>query len=248
MVNYRRLLLIFLSFSVLLTLGYAVFAGASASAHTPVQICFGRGAVAATVFASSDRFDIYAIDPQDNGELVMSFSQEYLQTFPADGEARLLGESDRHIPIAFYRNANRLYRMVAGPDAEGKFFECTFNAVCAHERTWIGEANRPTDEVVPVCDQGLVPTAFSTVASTVTSSTSPTNPPTTVTAGPTPTDTVTSTNTATPTDTVTPTNTATPTDTVTPTNTATPTDTVTPTNTPTPTDTIMPTNTLEPLR
>ena len=115
------------------------------------QICFGRGAVAATVYITGDRFDVYAIDPQDNGELVMSFTQEYLRTIPAGDEARLLGDSDRHIPIEFYRNANRLYRMVAGPDAEGKFFECTFGGACSHERTWIGEANRPTDEIVPVC-------------------------------------------------------------------------------------------------
>lgn len=122
------------------------------------QICFGRGAVAATVFMTGSKIDIYAIDPQDNGELVMSFTQEYLRTIPATGEARLLGDSDRHIAIEFYRNANRLYRMVAGPDAEGKFFECTFGGACSHERTWIGEANRPTDEVVPVCGPVIVPT------------------------------------------------------------------------------------------
>jgi hypothetical protein len=122
------------------------------------QICFGRGAVAATVFIRGDSIDIYAIDPLDNGELVMSFTQEYLRTIPAGDEARLLGDSDRHIPIEFYRNANRLYRMVAGPDAEGKFFECTFGGACSHERTWIGEANRPTDEVVPVCAPVIEPT------------------------------------------------------------------------------------------
>jgi acyl carrier protein len=126
-------------------------------------VCFGRGAVAATVFKTGDSIDIYAIDSLDNGELVMSFTQEYLRTLPVEDEARLLGDSDRHIPIEFYRNANRLYRMVAGPDAEGKFFECTFGGVCSHERTWIGEANRPTDEVVPVCDPVIVPTAFATV-------------------------------------------------------------------------------------
>jgi hypothetical protein len=127
------------------------------------QICFGRGAVAATVFMTGSTIDIYAIDPQDNGELVMSFTQEYLRTIPAGDEARLLGDSDRHIPIEFYRNANRLYRMVAGPDAEGKFFECTFGGACSHERTWIGEANRPTDEVVPVCAPVIVPTISPTM-------------------------------------------------------------------------------------
>lgn len=122
------------------------------------QICFGRGAVAATIFATGDRFDVYAIDPNDNGELVMSFTQEYLKTLPpADDEARLLGDSDRHIPIEFYRNVNGFYRMVAGPDAEGKFFECTFGGACSHERTWIGEANRPADEVVPVCQPPAAP-------------------------------------------------------------------------------------------
>jgi hypothetical protein len=128
------------------------------------QICFGRGAVAATVFVTGDSIDIYAIDPLDNGELVMSFTQEYLRTLPIEDEARLLGDSDRHIPIEFYRNANRLYRMVAGPDAEGKFFECTFDGACAYERTWIGEANRPTDEVVPVCAPVIVPTGQPTLA------------------------------------------------------------------------------------
>jgi hypothetical protein len=137
-------------------------------------VCFGRGAVAATVFVTGDSIDIYAIDPLDNGELVMSFTQEYLRTIPATGEARLLGDSDRHIAIEFYRNANRLYRMVAGPDAEGKFFECTFGGACSHERTWIGEGNRPTDEVVPVCDPVAVPTALVTNSPTVTPTVTPT--------------------------------------------------------------------------
>lgn len=141
------------------------------------QICFGRGAVAATVFATSDRFDIYAIDPLDNGELVMSFTQEYLRTIPATGEACLLGDSDRHIAIEFYRNANRLYQIVAGPDAEGKFFECTFGGACVHERTWIGEGNRPTDEVVPICDPVIAATAQSTLPPTATNTLSPTNTP-----------------------------------------------------------------------
>ena len=239
MVNIRRLLFIFPLFVVMLTLVQAVFAGAGASDDTSRQICFGRGAAAATVFASADRFDIYAIDPLDNGELMMSFSQEYLRTIPATGEARLLGKSDRHIPIEFYRNANGWYRMVAGPDAEGKSFECTFDAVCAHERTWVGEGNRPTDEIVPVCDSVIVPTN----GPTLTASASPTNPPlptATITASPTgptntPTDTPTATSTVTPTDTPTDTPTATmalPSDTPTPTPTDTP--------TPTPTETDLP--------
>lgn len=238
MLNYRRIVFIAPLFVVALMLGYAVFAGASASDGTSNQICFGRGAAAATVFASADRFDIYAIDPFDHGELVMSFSQEYLSTIPVEGEARLLGESDRHIPIAFYRNANRLYRMVAGPDAEGKFFECTFNAVCAHERTWIGESNRPTDEIVPVCDPVSVPTA----GPTATPSASPTNPPLpTYTLSPT--FTLSPGSTHTPTDTVEPTVTFTPTDTEEPTVTVTPTDTEEPTVTFTPSATVEPTAT-----
>jgi hypothetical protein len=276
MFNIRRFLFIFAFFIVALALLPAIFAGVSAADNTPLQICFGRGAVAATVFGTSDRFDIYAINPQDKGELVMSFSQEYLRTLPADGEARLLGESDRHIPIEFYRNGNNWYRMVAGPDAEGKFFECTFDAVCAHERTWIGEGNRPTDEVVPVCNTGIAatlppthipgmtytlpPTLTPQFSATPTLTFTPTN---TLSSGPTntPTDTPTPTLTFTPTDTVTATLTFTPTDTptgtmalpsdtptltFTPTNTPTATSTVTPTNTPTPTDTITPTNTSDP--
>lgn len=132
------------------------------------QLCFGRGAVAATVFSTGGRFDIYAINPLDQGELVMSFTHEYLRTLPVDGEPRLLGDSDRYIPIEFYRNGNGLYRMVAGPDAEGKFFECTFGGACPHERTWIGEGNRPTDEVVPDCTAPVVATAQPTATPTTT--------------------------------------------------------------------------------
>src|SRR5690606_26116915 len=189
MFNVRRFLFIFAFFIVALTLLPAVFAGVSAADNTPLQICFGRGAVAATIYVTGDRFDIYAIDAQDNGELVMSFSQEYLRTIPAEGEARLLGESDRHIPISFYRNANRLYRMVAGPDAAGKFFECTFNAVCSHERTWVGETNRPTDEVVPVCNTGSVATQTANTLAPAPSNTLSSGPANTMTY--TPTDTAT---------------------------------------------------------
>jgi hypothetical protein len=233
MFNYRRFVLIVALFVAAVPLVYFILAGVNANPRVEAQgnatsqICFGRGAAAATVFASADRFDIYAIDAQDKGELVMSFSQEYLRTIPAEGEARLLGESDRHIPIAFYRNANRLYRMVAGPDAEGKFFECTFNAVCAHERTWIGETNRPTDEIVPVCDPAIVPTAGLTNTPPQTNTPRPT-------ATLTPTNTVSSGPTNTPTDTAEPTVTLTPTDTLTYTPTDTPTNT--PTDTPTETD------------
>lgn len=233
MFNYRRFVLIIALFVAAVPLVYFILAGVDANPRVEAQgnaasqICFGRGAAAATVFASADRFDIYAIDAQDKGELVMSFSQEYLRTIPAEGEARLLGESDRHIPIAFYRNANRLYRMVAGPDTEGKFFECTFNAVCAHERTWIGETNRPTDEIVPVCDLASVPTAGLTNTPPQTNTPRPT-------ATLTPTNTVSSGPTNTPTDTAEPTVTLTPTDTLTYTPTDTPTNT--PTDTPTETD------------
>jgi hypothetical protein len=65
--------------------------------------------------------------------------------------------------------------MVAGPDAEGKFFECTFGGACSHERTWIGEGNRPTDEVVPVCAPTI--TAGATGVPGVTGPVGPTNTP-----------------------------------------------------------------------
>lgn len=117
------------------------------------RVCFGPGAVPATVFFYPNRIEIYAIDANDNGELVMSFTQEYLKSLPANpaGQALLLGDSDVHIPIEFYRNSNGFYRIIAGADSEGKTFDCTFGGACSVERSWIGEENRPVDEIVPVC-------------------------------------------------------------------------------------------------
>lgn len=124
------------------------------------RVCFGPGAVPATLFYYPNRIEIYAIDGSDNGELVMFFTQTYLNTLPSrpSGPAVLIGDSDRHIPIEFYRNSNGLYRIVAGPDAEDKYFECTFGGACSAERSWIGAANAPTDEVVPVCAPPVVST------------------------------------------------------------------------------------------
>lgn len=147
---------------------------ASGSASTVVEcgaapvdlgrVCFGPGSVAATVFLSPAGIEIYAISPSDAGELVMYFSQEYLKTLPArpSGDAFLIGDSDTYIPIEFYRNSNGYYRVVAGPDTEGKTFECTFGGSCSVERSWIGDANRPTDELVPECAAPIVPTAVPT--------------------------------------------------------------------------------------
>lgn len=122
------------------------------------RVCFGPGAVPATVFFYPNRIEIYAIDSNDAGELVMSFTQEYLKSLPArpSGDAFLIGDSDVHIPIEFYRNSNGFYRVVAGPDSEGKTFECTFGGACSFERSWIGESNRPTDEIVPLCSEPVV--------------------------------------------------------------------------------------------
>jgi len=90
-----------------------------------------------------------------------------------------------------------------------------------------------------VVDLGICPTPTPTVTPTQTKTPTPT-----VTSTNTPTTTITPTNTGTPTQTPTPTNTETPTNTPTPTNTGTPTQTPTPTNTETPTNT--PTNTETP--
>jgi hypothetical protein len=136
--------------------------GGSDDAVVPAtgRVCFGPGAVRATVFAYGDWIEIYAIDASDHGELVMMFTQSDLKTLPArpEGPAILIAESERLIPIQFYRNSNGLYRVVAGPDNEDKYFECTFGGACSAERSWIGAANAPSNEVVPVCAPPVVPT------------------------------------------------------------------------------------------
>jgi hypothetical protein len=133
------------------------------------RVCFGPGAVRATVFAYGGWIEVYAIDPSDHGELVMMFTQTDLKALPArpEGPAILIAESERLIPISFYRNSNGLYRVVAGPDIEDKYYECTFGGACSAERTWIGAANAPLDEVVPVCAPPQPqPTPVPTVAPT----------------------------------------------------------------------------------
>ncbi|NOG52018.1 MAG: hypothetical protein HND48_23195 [Chloroflexi bacterium] len=69
-------------------------------------------------------------------------------------------------PDEFWRNSNGLYRIVAGPDAENKYFECTFGGACSAERSWIDAANAPTDEVVPVCAAPAAPTPAPTAGPT----------------------------------------------------------------------------------
>lgn len=128
------------------------------------RVCFGPGSVRATVFAYGDWIEVYAIDASDHGELVMLFTQTDLKAVPArpEGPAILIAESERLLPISFYRNSNGLYRVVAGPDTEDKYFECTFGGACSAERSWIGAANTPADEVVPVCAPPVVPTPVPT--------------------------------------------------------------------------------------
>lgn len=118
---------------------------------TPVlisgRVCFGPGEVAAAVYITRGAIEIWAIDPNDRGQLAIRVSEDELADLDyTPGTPLLIDESDLFIPIQLWRQANGLYRVLAGPDAEGKMFECAFGGAYSAVRSWL-PGNEPSGEL-----------------------------------------------------------------------------------------------------
>lgn len=123
---------------------------------TPVlvsgRVCFGPGEVAAAVYVTRGAIEIWAIDSSDRGQLAIRVSASELEDLDyTPGTPLLIEESDLIIPIQLWRQANGLYRVLAGPDAEGKTFECAFGGKYSAVRSWLpgSEPNGELDSAQP---------------------------------------------------------------------------------------------------
>lgn len=111
------------------------------------RTCFGPGEVAAAVYVTRGAIEVWAIDSSDRGQLAIRASADELEDLDyTPGTPLLIGESDLFIPIQLWRQANGLYRVLAGPDAEGKMFECAFGGAYAAVRSWL-PGSEPSGEL-----------------------------------------------------------------------------------------------------
>ncbi|MBK9124846.1 MAG: hypothetical protein IPM16_17250 [Chloroflexi bacterium] len=118
---------------------------------TPVLVsgraCFGPGEVAAAVYVTRGAIEIWAIDSSDRGQLAIRVSAAELEDLDyTPGTPLLIEESDLFISIQLWRQANGLYRVLVGPDGEGKMFECAFGGKYSAVRSWL-PGNEPSGEL-----------------------------------------------------------------------------------------------------
>lgn len=104
------------------------------------RICFAPGQAPAAVYTRGG-LEVWAIDANDEGVLVMDVRERQIRDLPAF-PARVLPieRSTTLIRVEFMKNPDGGFQINVGPDAEGKVFECLFNFAdtdAAVVRTWL---------------------------------------------------------------------------------------------------------------
>jgi hypothetical protein len=95
------------------------------------RICFAPGQAPAAVYLyGSGAFDIYAINGDDNGELVIRMTSQDLDEVPSNPETNLVvKESNRIVNIKFIRLSTGENQINVGPEpTQGKVWECVFDS------------------------------------------------------------------------------------------------------------------------
>jgi hypothetical protein len=113
----------------------------------PGRVCFGPGEVAAAVYVTGTSVEIWTIN-NDLGELAIKVSKDDLYDEWTPGTAVLAAETDLHIHVELWVQANGFIRVLAGPDDEGKLFECVFGGRYSRVRSYFPGQVGP-DELVP---------------------------------------------------------------------------------------------------
>ena len=118
------------------------------AAPVPGRACFGPGEVAAAVFITGEAVEIWTIAPDDSGELAIRYSLADLYALWVPGTPTKIAEADMHIHVELWIQANGYPRVTAGPDSEGKIFECVFGGRYSKVRSYFPGQIGP-DEIVP---------------------------------------------------------------------------------------------------
>lgn len=103
------------------------------------RICFAPGQAPAAIYLyHSGAFDVYAINGDDNGELVIRMTTEDLDKVPGNPETNLVvKESNRIVNIKFIRLSTGENQINVGPEpTQGKVWECVFDATSATVTDW----------------------------------------------------------------------------------------------------------------
>ena len=119
---------------------------------TPVLVtgraCFAPGEVAAAVFITSDAVEVWTIAPDDTGELAIRYTKDDLFAQWIPGTPVKVAEADHYIHVELWMQANGFPRVTAGPDSEGKLFDCVFGGRYSRVRSYFVGTIGP-DEIIP---------------------------------------------------------------------------------------------------
>lgn len=135
------------------------------AAPVPGRACFGPGEVAAAVFVTGEAVEVWTIAPDDTGELAIRSSLDDLYALWVPGTPTKIAEADMYIHVELWMQANGFPRVVAGPDPEGKIFECVFGGRYSRVRSYFPGQIGP-DEIVPE-EPEASDAAFQTVLSAI---------------------------------------------------------------------------------
>lgn len=113
----------------------------------PGRACFGPGEVAAAVYVTGSSVEVWTI-ANDLGELAIQIGKDELYDHYTPGTPVKVAETDVNIHVELWVQANGFIRVLAGPDAEGKLFECVFGGRYSRVRSYFPGQVGP-DELVP---------------------------------------------------------------------------------------------------
>lgn len=91
------------------------------------RFCYGPGAAPVALYGNGGGIDIYQIDADDEGSLILSKSAEALDALPADASVNLAGDNTGK--IGFYKLGDGLFQVNVGPLPDGKVHSCVFDSI-----------------------------------------------------------------------------------------------------------------------
>lgn len=104
------------------------------------RICFAPGEAPAAVYTRGG-LEVWAIDANDEGVLVMDVRERRIRDLPAfPARVMPIERSTTLVQVEFMKNPDGGFQLNVGPDAEGKVFECLFRFTAPEDaivRTWI---------------------------------------------------------------------------------------------------------------
>lgn len=91
------------------------------------RFCYGPGAAPVALYGNGGGIDIYQIDADDEGFLILRKSKAELAALPADASVNLAGDNTGK--IGFYKLGDGLFQVNVGPLPDGKVHSCVFDSI-----------------------------------------------------------------------------------------------------------------------